>query len=86
MAFVAQGAKRSVPGERSPDYHAGQYVSVDLPLTSQVIRASPGEPFQAFGMALERAAGRHGPADRLGRQPREPRRPPSDGFGRATTG
>ncbi|PZG14217.1 AraC family transcriptional regulator [Nonomuraea aridisoli] len=57
VAFVVQGAKRSVLGERTFDYHAGQYVvvSVDLPLTSQIIHASPAEPFQAVGMALEPA-------------------------------
>jgi AraC-like DNA-binding protein len=57
LALVAQGAKRSVLGDRIFDYHAGQFlvVSVDLPLTSQVTQASYAEPFLAFGLPLEPA-------------------------------
>ncbi len=55
LALVAQGAKRSVLGEEVYDYRAGQYlvVTVDLPLTSQIVAASADEPFLAFSMPLE---------------------------------
>jgi AraC-like DNA-binding protein len=57
LALVAQGAKRSVLGDRIFDYHAGQYlvVTVDLPLTSQITHATPTEPFLAFGLPLQPA-------------------------------
>jgi AraC-like DNA-binding protein len=57
LALVAQGAKRSVLGDRIFDYHAGQYlvVTVDLPLTSQITRATRTEPFLAFGLPLQPA-------------------------------
>jgi AraC-like DNA-binding protein len=57
LALVAQGAKRSVLGHHIFDYHAGQYlvVTVDLPLTSQITRATHAEPFLAFGLPLRPA-------------------------------
>ncbi|MCT9931796.1 AraC family transcriptional regulator [Planotetraspora sp. A-T 1434] len=57
LSLVAQGAKRSVLGDRIFDYNAGQYlvVTVDLPLTSQITHATPTEPFLAFGLPLEPA-------------------------------
>ena len=57
LALVAQGAKRTALGDRIFDYHAGQYlvVTVDLPLTSQITRATPAEPFLAFGLPLQPA-------------------------------
>jgi AraC-like DNA-binding protein len=57
FALVAQGAKRSVLGDRVFDYHAGQYlvVTVDLPLTAQITRANPREPFLGFGLPLQPA-------------------------------
>jgi AraC-like DNA-binding protein len=57
LALVAQGAKRSVLGKHIFDYQAGQYlvVTVDLPLTSQITRATPAEPFLAFGLPLQPA-------------------------------
>ena len=55
LALVAQGAKRSVLGDRVFDYRAGQYlvVTVDLPLVSQITEASADEPFLAFGLPLK---------------------------------
>ncbi|MEU4539930.1 AraC family transcriptional regulator [Streptosporangium sp. NPDC023825] len=57
FALVAQGAKRSVLNDRVFDYRAGQYlvVTVDLPLTSQITRATPSEPFLGFGLPLRPA-------------------------------
>jgi AraC-like DNA-binding protein len=57
LALVAQGAKRSALGDHIFDYHAAQYlvVTVDLPLTSQITRASSAEPFLAFGLPLQPA-------------------------------
>ena len=58
LAVVAQGAKRTVLGDRVFEYEAGEFliVSVDLPVTANVIRASAAEPFLAFGLTLDRAA------------------------------
>ncbi|WP_344218646.1 AraC family transcriptional regulator [Kribbella sancticallisti] len=55
FAFVAQGTKRSMLGNHVFDYHAGQYlvVSVDLPLTGNIIQASTAEPFLALGLPLQ---------------------------------
>ena len=55
LALVLSGAKRSSLGEQVFDYRAGQFlvVTVDLPLTSQIIEASPGHPFVALGMPLQ---------------------------------
>ena len=57
LALVVQGAKRSVLGDHIFDYHAGQYlvVAVDLPLTSQITRATRAEPFLAFGLPVRPA-------------------------------
>jgi AraC-like DNA-binding protein len=57
IALIAQGAKRTVLNDRIFDYHSGQYLvaTVDLPLTSQITRATPAEPFLAFGLPLRPA-------------------------------
>jgi AraC-like DNA-binding protein len=57
FAMVVQGAKRAVLGEKIFDYSAGQYlvVSVDLPLTANIVKASPQEPFLALGLKLNSA-------------------------------
>lgn len=54
LAVVAQGAKRSVIGDASFDYAAGQFqvVSVELPITSNVTVASRERPFLGMGMRL----------------------------------
>ncbi|WP_234388608.1 AraC family transcriptional regulator [Streptomyces sp. AS58] len=55
IALTAQGAKRSVLGDHIFEYHSGQYLiaTVDLPLTSQITRATPTEPYLAFGLPLQ---------------------------------
>ena len=57
LAFVAQGAKRVVLGDRLFDYAAGQFlvVTLDLPLTSNITVASVAEPFLALSMPLDPA-------------------------------
>ncbi|MGM1062207.1 AraC family transcriptional regulator [Saccharothrix sp. Mg75] len=58
LALVAQGTKRFALGNRLYEYRAGDYViaSVDLPVTAQFIRASPGEPALGFGLDLRPSA------------------------------
>ncbi|MFC5055574.1 AraC family transcriptional regulator [Saccharothrix xinjiangensis] len=58
LALVAQGTKRFALGNRLYEYRAGEYViaSVDLPVTAQFIRASPGEPALGFGLDLRPTA------------------------------
>jgi AraC-like DNA-binding protein len=58
FAIVVQGAKRAVLGERTFSYSAGQYlvVSVDLPLTANIVEAGPQHPFLALGFKLSAAA------------------------------
>ncbi|MEU4091726.1 AraC family transcriptional regulator [Streptomyces sp. NPDC026673] len=57
IALTVQGAKRSVLNDRIFDYHAGQYLvaTVELPLTSQITRATPAEPYLGFGLPLRPA-------------------------------
>jgi AraC-like DNA-binding protein len=57
IALIAQGAKRTVLSDHLFEYHSGQYLvaTVDLPLTSQITRATPAEPFLAFGLPLQPA-------------------------------
>jgi AraC-like DNA-binding protein len=57
FAMVVQGAKRAILGEKIFDYSAGQYlvVSVDLPLTANVVEASVEQPFLALGVKLNAA-------------------------------
>ena len=55
FALVAQGAKRAVLGDQVFEYVAGQYliVGIELPLVTNVVRASKDQPFLGFGMALK---------------------------------
>ncbi|MGW0084787.1 AraC family transcriptional regulator N-terminal domain-containing protein [Streptomyces sp. NPDC003393] len=55
VALVAQGAKRSVLGDRVFDYAAGQFlvVTVELPLTSWISAADDVEPFLAVSLPLD---------------------------------
>jgi len=57
FGVVAQGAKRTMLGDKVFEYSAGQYlvVSVDLPIASHVVRASADEPYLAVGMTLRPA-------------------------------
>ncbi len=58
FAVVAQGVKRTVLGEQIYEYGAGDYlvVSVELPVTGRVVRATPQHPFLAFGLMLDPVA------------------------------
>lgn len=57
FCVVAQGGKRSLIGDRVLEYRAGTclVVSVDLPVTSEVVAASAGEPYLAVSIALDPA-------------------------------
>ncbi|MGC1301751.1 MAG: AraC family transcriptional regulator, partial [Caulobacteraceae bacterium] len=52
FALVAQGLKRATLEERMFEYGAGQYlvVSLDLPISGHVARASAEEPFLGLGL------------------------------------
>lgn len=54
FALVAQGVKRTVLADHRYDYGAGQFLvtSVDLPLTGQIVRAAPTEPFLGLSLTL----------------------------------
>ncbi len=54
LAVVAQGVKETALNGRTFTYFAGQFlvVSVDLPVTGHVTRASADEPFLAFVLEL----------------------------------
>jgi AraC-like DNA-binding protein len=58
FAVVAQGAKRTMLGNKIFEYGAGKYlvVSVDLPIVGNVVRASNEEPYLAFVSTLKPAA------------------------------
>lgn len=53
LCVIVAGAKRTTLGDRTFDYHAGDYlvVSADLPVSGQVLEA----PYAAVGIALEPA-------------------------------
>lgn len=55
VSLVGQGAKRSMLGDRTFDYGAGQFVviTVDLPLTSHITHASDDEPFMGWSLPLD---------------------------------
>jgi AraC-like DNA-binding protein len=55
VSLVAQGAKRTVLGDRAFDYAAGQFlvITVDLPLTSHITAASDAEPFMGCSLPLD---------------------------------
>src|ERR1700759_1703380 len=50
LAVVAQGVKETTLNGRTFTYGAGQFlvVSVDLPVTGNIVHASADEPFLAF--------------------------------------
>ncbi len=58
LAVVAQGRKRVVLNDRVFTYGPGQFlvVSVDLPITAQVLRASREAPYLSLGVTLRPAA------------------------------
>jgi hypothetical protein len=57
FALVAQGEKRAILGDKVFKYGSGQFlvVSVDLPITAQIVHATPSKPYQAFAMSLKPA-------------------------------
>jgi AraC-like DNA-binding protein len=57
FAVVAQGTKRTMLADRVFEYGAGQYflVSLELPVTGHVVRASAEEPYLVFGLTLRPA-------------------------------
>lgn len=57
LYFVLQGAKRLRAGERALDYAGGQMVvmSVDLPVTGEVVQASVDAPYVALELLLDRS-------------------------------
>ncbi|HEY4279281.1 MAG TPA: AraC family transcriptional regulator [Conexibacter sp.] len=57
LALTVQGAKRTIVNETAFDYGAGEYlvISVELPVTSHITRASGAEPYVAFGLDLRPA-------------------------------
>ncbi len=58
FCVIIQGAKRTVLGNRICEYDGGKYlvVSVDLPVTGRVIKASAAEPYLAVAMQLDPVA------------------------------
>jgi AraC-like DNA-binding protein len=54
FALIAQGAKILGIGDRTYEYHAGQYLvsSVDLPVTGHFVQASSSQPALGFGLDL----------------------------------
>lgn len=57
LCIVAQGAKRVLLGQEAYEYDAARLfvVAVDVPVTSQVIRASRAAPYLAFRLDLDPA-------------------------------
>ena len=55
FGVVVQGAKRTVLGNRVFDYVAGQYfvVSLEVPITSQIVSATDAEPFMSLSLRLK---------------------------------
>ncbi|MGH1548763.1 AraC family transcriptional regulator N-terminal domain-containing protein [Leifsonia poae] len=57
VTLVAGGSKRTAVGDLEVVYGAGEYlvVSIDLPVTGRVERATPDDPFVVFSLALRPA-------------------------------
>ena len=55
FALVAQGKKRAVLGDRVLNYSTGQFlvVSINMPVVSQIVQATPEEPYLAISLALK---------------------------------
>ncbi|MFT3699001.1 MAG: AraC family transcriptional regulator [Kofleriaceae bacterium] len=58
FAFVASGQKHVVLGDRTFTYGRGQYlvISAELPLVSNITRASKKQPFVGVGLKLDASA------------------------------
>lgn len=54
---VLQGAKASIVGDRIFHYDTGKCLiaSMDLPVTAQIVEASPERPYMAFSLAIDPA-------------------------------
>jgi AraC-like DNA-binding protein len=77
LSFVAQGAKRVTLGDEKHDYDDEHYllVSFDLPIVSEIRRATPSVPFLCLSLDLDL----HGIADLLSDSDlRVPRDVPTD--------
>lgn len=57
VCYVLQGAKTASIGARSMRYEGASYMiaSVTLPVTAQIVAASPDRPYLAIGLALDPA-------------------------------
>jgi len=57
VCFMAQGSKQAMAGERLFTYREGDYlvVSVDVPIVSQIIEATPHRPFLCLRLDLDAA-------------------------------
>lgn len=57
LCAVVQGAKVSLLGDRAYRYAAGHYLvaSMDLPVSAQVVEASPDRPYIAFSLSIDPA-------------------------------
>lgn len=57
LCFVAQGAKQALLGREIFHYNPGNYLlyTIDLPLTAQVIEATPERPYLGFRLHLDPA-------------------------------
>jgi AraC-like DNA-binding protein len=55
VSFIAQGEKRVTLGDEARDYESDHYllVSFDLPIISEVRRATPEEPFLSLSLDLD---------------------------------
>ena len=57
FCVVLQGSKISLLGEQAWRYTQGQYLiaSMDLPVTAQIVEASPDRPYMAFSLTIDPA-------------------------------
>jgi AraC-like DNA-binding protein len=55
FAFIAQGAKEICLGKEMLRYGSGQYLltSIDVPVQTQIVEASPASPYQCFVMSVD---------------------------------
>ncbi|BFM05656.1 AraC family transcriptional regulator [Halioxenophilus aromaticivorans] len=54
LCVVLQGAKKSVLGDQTYHYQAGEclFASADLPVSANILQASPQQPYIAFSIAI----------------------------------
>lgn len=58
VCLIAQGSKRAMVGDNLYSYSGGQYlvISVDVPVVSQLVEASPQKPFLSLRIDLDPAS------------------------------